>query len=65
MITSKMHPHTPTEGKLYIYEEGQWFLIFTIIQYAVYIVNKVAQIILTNSLEAEYEEKKAQVINKI
>ena len=54
-----MHPHNPSEAKLYIYEEGQWFLIYAIIQYVVYIVNKVAQIILTNNLEAEYEEKKA------
>ena len=46
-------------GTIYLGDQGQWFLIYTILQYLVYIANKVVSIVITNKLEAEFETKKA------
>ena len=35
--------------------------VYVIAQYALYIISKIAAIIITNKLEAEYEEKKAKL----
>ena len=47
-------------GTIYLGDQGSWLLMYTILQYIVYIVNKVVSIIITNKLEAEFETKKAQ-----
>ena len=44
---------------IYLGSLGQWLFIYIVAQYALYIISKVCSIIITNSLEAEYEEKKA------
>ena len=48
-------------GTVYLPEEGQWFLIFIICQYALYLLCKIVAIIITNKLETEFDEKKAKV----
>ena len=44
---------------IYLGSLGQWLFIYIVAQYALYIISKVCSIIITNSLEAEFEEKKA------
>ena len=48
-------------SKIYLVEEGQWFLIYIISQYMVYFICKIISLVITNNLEAEFEEKKAQI----
>lgn len=42
-------------------DQGFWFLVYIIMQYVLYIISKVTAIIMTNRLEAEYEEEKAKL----
>ena len=38
-------------SKVYLVEEGQWFLVYIICQYTVYIVCKIISLVITNNLE--------------
>ena len=48
-------------SKIYMVEQGQWFLLYIVMQYMVYFVCKIISLVITNNLEAEFEEKKAQI----
>ena len=37
-------------------DQGFWFMIYIIGQYALYIISKIIAIVITNRLEAEYDE---------
>mmetsp|Transcript_36801 Transcript_36801/g.56344 ORF Transcript_36801/g.56344 Transcript_36801/m.56344 type:complete len:118 (+) Transcript_36801:227-580(+) len=44
---------------VYLGDEGQWIQIFIVAQYTLYILCKIVSLIITNRLEAEFEQKKA------
>ena len=46
---------------VYLPEWGQWILVFVVCQYILYVLCKIVAIIITNKLEAEFEEKKANI----
>ena len=52
-------------GTLYLVSEGQWLMYFIAAQYAVYFLQKIFCICITNRLEAEFEGKKLLLQNKI
>ena len=49
------------ELKNLVIDQGFWFLVFVIAQYVLYILCKLSSIIMTNKLEAEFEEEKAKL----
>lgn len=44
-----------------VIDQGFWFLVFIIAQYVLYILCKISSIMITNKLEAEYEEERAKL----
>ena len=50
---------TLKKSKIYLVNEGQWFLVYIISQYILFLSCKIVSIIITNKLESEFEEKKA------
>ena len=48
-------------GTVYLGDFGQWLLIYIVAQYILYIVCKIVAIIVTNKLESEFDEKKANL----
>ena len=40
-------------------DQGYWFFLYIILQYILYFISKITSIVITNRLEAEYDEKKA------
>lgn len=42
-------------------DEGFWFMLYIIMQYILYILSKLVAVVITNRLEAEYDEQKAQL----
>ena len=44
-----------------VLDQGFWILTFIIAQYALYILCKISSIVMTNKLEAEYEEDRAKL----
>ena len=46
---------TKEEQKYLLADQGFWFLIFVVAQYALYILTKVSTIIINNKLEAEFD----------
>ena len=47
-------------GTIYLGDLGQWLLIYTISQYALWLLSKVVSIIITNKLNVEFDEEKAR-----
>ena len=43
-------------GTIYLGDQGQWFIIYIVAQYTLYIINKIVSICITNRLEADFEE---------
>ena len=37
-------------------DQGFWFMLYIVLQYVLYIICKIVSIIITNRLEAEYDE---------
>ena len=54
-----------TEFKGYLYDYGSWFLIFIIMQYVVYFVQKCVTICITNKYRSHYEEQKALIVGRL
>ena len=48
-------------GTVYLADFGHWILIYIVSQYILYIVCKIVAIIVTNKLESEFDEKKANL----
>ena len=45
-------------GQVYMPEQGQWFRYFVICQYGLYIIQKLLSIIITNKLEAQFDQRR-------
>ena len=61
-IGERVWPKEKTiQGEYLLVDQGFWFLVYVIMQYVLYIISKVTAIIMTNRLEAEYEEEKAKL----
>ena len=43
-------------GTIYLGDQGQWFAVFIVAQYVLYILSKVISICITNRLEADFDE---------
>ena len=52
-------------GTIYLASQGQWLKYYIISHYVVYIVQKILQIIITNKLEAQYEQKRLEILNRV
>ena len=50
-----------TQGHFLLVDQGFWFVVFIVMQYVLYIICKIVAIVITNRLEAEYDEQKAQL----
>ena len=51
----------PAVPKFILLDQGFWILVYIVMQYALYIICKISAIIMTNKLEAEYEEERARL----
>ena len=52
-------------GTLYLVTQGQWLKYYVISHYAVYIIQKLISIIITNKLEANYERQRLEILNRV
>ena len=52
-------------GSVYLPEQGTWLKIYIISQYVLYIVQKIISIVITNKLEAQYDQERNLILNKI
>ena len=48
-------------NSFYMVEEGQWIMIYTIAHLIVYIVLKIAAIIITNAITTRFDEERAKL----
>ena len=58
--TPKSKEHYKVASILMV-QQGFWFFVFIVMQYSLYFLSKVWSIIIINRLEAEFDEKKAQL----
>uniref|UniRef100_A0A7S3CHJ0 Uncharacterized protein n=1 Tax=Strombidium rassoulzadegani TaxID=1082188 RepID=A0A7S3CHJ0_9SPIT len=52
-------------GSLYLVSESAWLKYYIITHCLVYIVQKVISIVVTNKLEARYEQKRLEIQNRV
>ena len=52
-------------GSLYLATQASWLKYYVAAHYVVYIVQKMISIIITNRLEAAYEQKRLAILNRV
>ena len=50
---------------VYLESQGEWLRIYIISHYCVYIIQKLVSIVITNKLEADFERKRSEILNKV
>ena len=50
---------------VYLDTQGDWLRIYIISHYCVYIIQKLVSIVITNKLEADFERKRSEILNKV
>ena len=52
-------------GSIYLPEQANWIKWYVVSQYLVYFASKIVSIIITNKLEAEFDEQRNMVMQKV
>ena len=58
-------PYPSNYSDLYLIDQGKWLNIYIASHYALFLVSKLVQVLITNKISVEFEERKAQIRGKV